>query len=48
MRRSEQIGRMGQWENPVARAFRDTLFRLTPASLMERQMDALYGVEVPA
>ncbi len=47
VRRSDQIGRVAQWENPLARGLRDAIFRLTPASAMRRQLDALYGVEVP-
>lgn len=48
VRRSDQLGRIAQWENPLACALRDALVRLTPASVGERQMLALYGVDVPA
>lgn len=47
VRQSERLGRMGQWENAFARGVRDLLVRGTPGSVLERQLDALYGVDVP-
>lgn len=47
VRQSERLGKVGQWENPVARGFRDLLFRSVPSSMMAGSLDALYGVDVP-
>ncbi len=39
--RSRMFGRVGQWRHPLACWIRDGLTRLTPASTMTRQLDAL-------
>lgn len=46
--RSRKIGRIGQWENGLARAFRNTVARLTPTSVMSKALDAAWQVEVPS
>ena len=43
---SRRLGRVAQWENPLARALRDTLLRLTPARIQQRQLDQLVGIEL--
>lgn len=48
VQRSWRLGRVAQWEGRLARGLRDALTRATPSSAMARQMDALWGVEVPA
>lgn len=42
-----KLGQVAQWENGVARAARDLLVRWTPARVLERQLESLYGVAVP-
>jgi len=46
--RSWQMGRMAQWEHPVACWLRDQTMALTPTWVMARQLASTYGVDVPA
>lgn len=43
--RSWQIGKIAQWENPVAISLRNSLFRLVPESANEKQLEMLYQVD---
>ncbi|MCB9675349.1 MAG: FAD-dependent monooxygenase [Alphaproteobacteria bacterium] len=45
--RSWSAGRMGQWENGLACAVRNTLARWTPGALVERMLVEQWSVEVP-
>lgn len=47
VQRSWSMGAMGQWENGVARWARGWALRLTPDSVMAKQMGEVFGVEVP-
>jgi len=40
-RDSRLLGRVGQWENPVACAMRDALLRATPEAVTRRQLEAV-------
>ena len=42
---SWQLGKMAQWENPLAVGFRNLLLKSMPASVNEKQMDSLLNVE---
>ena len=44
--RSYQLGRMAQWSDPFRSRLRDGLMRLVPARLTQRQMRALYQVDL--
>ena len=39
------MGKVAQWENPLAVAFRNALFRSIPASVNERQLKSLFSAE---
>lgn len=45
-KQSWKIGRIGQWENPVACAVRDILTRIAPAGLMKKMLEKAVGYEV--
>lgn len=42
---SWSLGRLAQWENPLACAVRNALFRLIPAGVRERQLRFVYEVD---
>ncbi len=44
--RSRQIGVVGQWENSLACALRDTAMRLMPSSMRTKQLADIIGYEV--
>ena len=46
-RLSDRFGNVGQWSNPVLATIRDAAFRLVPSALVQRNLEALYAVEVP-
>lgn len=43
--RSWTIGKMAQWENRLAAGLRNTLFRMVPETVGEKQLEALYEVD---
>ncbi len=42
---SYQLGKVAQWDNPVLSAIRNTLFRMIPEKVNEKQIKNLYEVE---
>lgn len=45
-RESRKIGRLGQLENPLARALRNLLVRLTPPVVLKKRLETVSGYEV--
>lgn len=45
VRTSWQLGRVGQWESPLLIGLRNTIMRLVPAAVSQRQMAWLYEVQ---
>ena len=45
VREARRIGWMGQWQNPLAVALRNTWVKLAPPSLIERRQHAYYSFE---
>ena len=43
---SWKIGRVAQWENPLACMLRNSLVRFTPRRLMEKMLEKAVGYEV--
>jgi 2-polyprenyl-6-methoxyphenol hydroxylase-like FAD-dependent oxidoreductase len=41
---SFNLGKVAQAKNPILAALRDTMMRLTPASVAQRQMKFLYDI----
>jgi 2-polyprenyl-6-methoxyphenol hydroxylase-like FAD-dependent oxidoreductase len=48
VRRSHQVGKLGQWQGAVAGGVRALLMRATPARTIDRMIAEAYGVDVPA
>ena len=43
--RSLMLGRVGQWQNPLAIFLRDTLTRFTPEKSLQRSFEQIYGFQ---
>lgn len=48
VRRSERLGRIGQWKSRFGAGLRALLMRATPAHTIDRMLAETYGVEAPA
>lgn len=46
VKRSYQLGRMGQWGDPLRSGLRNALLRLVPAKMTRQQLKALYEVDL--
>jgi 2-polyprenyl-6-methoxyphenol hydroxylase-like FAD-dependent oxidoreductase len=47
VQQSWQMGKMGQWSNSLATAFRNRLMRAIPTSVSQQQLSKLYGISFP-
>jgi hypothetical protein len=39
------LGRVGQWQNPLAVFLRDTLTRFTPEKSLQKSFEQIYGFQ---
>jgi 2-polyprenyl-6-methoxyphenol hydroxylase-like FAD-dependent oxidoreductase len=46
VKESRQVGRIAQWQHPVAVRLRDFLVRVMPARVQERRLEAIVGYDV--
>ncbi|MBI3135163.1 MAG: FAD-dependent monooxygenase [Bacteroidetes bacterium] len=44
---SWRLGKIAQLQNPIAAGIRNLAFRLTPASVLEKQISKIYQIELP-
>jgi 2-polyprenyl-6-methoxyphenol hydroxylase-like FAD-dependent oxidoreductase len=46
IKRSWELGRVAQWENPVACTVRNAMLKRVPSSLLLKQLEGVLGYEV--